>query len=117
MIHGPLVFSVYCLLASPLMVSPSPEVLLRMKYPLPLSTITDTCVLPPPTVVYHAICTYRIGPSNRRRLDIVTVHSYEKLCAEVPFPIEGKAADSSEISDTDNRSPGMQPIAAVQDGV
>jgi len=35
----------YCLLASPLMVSPEPEVLLRMKYPLPSSTITDTCVL------------------------------------------------------------------------
>ena len=35
----------YCLLASPLMVSPEPKVLLRMKYPLPSSTITDPCVL------------------------------------------------------------------------
>ena len=35
----------YCLLASALMVSPEPKVLLRMKYPLPSSTITDTCVL------------------------------------------------------------------------
>src|SRR6266404_4182892 len=47
MIRDPLVQRLHCLLASPLMVSPSPEVLLRMKYPLPLSTITDTCVLPP----------------------------------------------------------------------
>jgi len=45
MIHGPLDSSGYCLLASPLMVSPEPEVLLRIKYPLPWSTITDTWVL------------------------------------------------------------------------
>jgi hypothetical protein len=34
-----------CFLASPLMVSPDPDVLLRMRYPLPPSTITETCVL------------------------------------------------------------------------
>ena len=44
---GPLVTPsvIYCLLASPLMVSPEPEVLLRIKYPLPWPTIIDTCVL------------------------------------------------------------------------
>ena len=39
-----------CFLASPLMTDPSPEVLLRMKYPLPWFTIIDLCVLGPPGV-------------------------------------------------------------------
>ncbi len=39
-IHG-----THCLVAFPLMVSPEPEVLLRITYPFPWSTITDTCVL------------------------------------------------------------------------
>src|SRR5712691_9518632 len=37
--------SVNSFVASPLMVSPEPEVLLRMTYPLPPLTIIDTCVV------------------------------------------------------------------------
>lgn len=82
--------AIYCLLASPLIVSPSPKVLLRMKYPFPLSTITDTWVIPPQVSV-----TMQSGLPNRfprgAELHVVTVHSYEKLCGEISLPVEGEA--------------------------
>ena len=39
---------------------------------------------------------------------------YEKLSDEIPCSVECEAADSGEIPDTNDRSGGMQTIAAVQ---
>jgi hypothetical protein len=105
----------YCLLATALMVSPEPKVLLRMKYPLPSSTITDTCVLLMGGPRCPSLCSLGLRIASREcgRLDVVSGDSYEKLSGEIALSVEGEAADRSEIPRW-GRSRGMQTEAAVQ---
>src|SRR5262245_5712027 len=56
-----------------------------------------------PGVCHDAIGAYRIGSREERRLHVVTVHSYEKLCSEISLPVEGEAPHCCKVPDTDDR--------------
>src|SRR5215472_6440009 len=76
----------------------------------------DTAVGCIPGVRYCAVWAYGIGSSNAE-LVVVTIHSREQCCGQVPLSVKNEAADCGEVADTDNASRGLQAVATVQTGV
>src|SRR5213594_1515242 len=70
-----------------------------------------------PTVGHRTIRGYRIRARESGRRDVGSCHSYEELSCQMAVSIKGETTYRSEVPDTDDRSGGVQTVAAVECGV